>query len=240
MLEDIWVILLELDNVIFFFKQLDENYVVNINVFYYIEGSWQVLKVIFYFDSYYFFKLFFCLEGGVSLRLYMVLFMKVLENVEGLFFLGSQVVEDLQQEINVQFLEKVQQYYCKFRVFYLEWFNLFMDVSIIVVKIDQFICFINVLDEFCCFMKFFVYLKFGVVGSVGVGFIFIFLEFCYCLGVCQMVMCGMGMQRSILSVFLEQVVILVWSYGLLFKCIMQVMDIMWKQGLRVEILVKNL
>uniref|UniRef100_A0A5F8ASE0 Phosphatidylinositol-3,4,5-trisphosphate dependent Rac exchange factor 1 n=1 Tax=Macaca mulatta TaxID=9544 RepID=A0A5F8ASE0_MACMU len=240
MLEDIWVTLSELDNVTFSFKQLDENYVANTNVFYHIEGSRQALKVIFYLDSYHFSKLPSRLEGGASLRLHTALFTKALENVEGLPSPGSQAAEDLQQEINAQSLEKVQHYYRKLRAFYLERSNLPTDASTTVVKIDQLIRPINALDELCRLMKSFVHPKPGAAGSVGAGLIPISSELCYRLGACQMVMCGTGMQRSTLSVSLEQAAILARSHGLLPKCIMQATDIMRKQGPRVEILAKNL
>ncbi|XP_058892010.1 phosphatidylinositol 3,4,5-trisphosphate-dependent Rac exchanger 1 protein isoform X4 [Kogia breviceps] len=240
MLEDIWVTLSELDNVTFSFKQLDESYVANTNVFYHIEGSRQALKVIFYLDSYHFSKLPSRLESGASLRLHTVLFTKALENMEAPPPPGSQMVEDLQQEINAQSLEKVQQYYRKLRAFYLERSNLPTDASTTAVKIDQLIRPINALDELCRLMKSFIYPKPGAVGSLGAGLIPISSELCYRLGACQITMCGTGMQRSTLSLSLEQAAVLARSHGLLPKCIMQATDIMRKQGPRVEILAKNL
>uniref|UniRef100_M3ZBN1 Phosphatidylinositol 3,4,5-trisphosphate-dependent Rac exchanger 1 protein n=1 Tax=Nomascus leucogenys TaxID=61853 RepID=M3ZBN1_NOMLE len=227
MLEDIWVTLSELDNVTFSFKQLDENYVANTNVFYHIEGSRQALKVVFYLDSYHFSKLPSRLEGGASLRLHTALFTKALENVEGLPSPGSQAVEDLQQEINAQSLEKVQQYYRKLRAFYLERSNLPTDASTTAVKIDQ-VCPPALLP-----------LQ-GAWAGRGAQESGLSRQLCYRLGACQMVMCGTGMQRSTLSVSLEQAAILARSHGLLPKCIMQATDIMRKQGPRVEILAKNL
>ncbi|XP_047626879.1 phosphatidylinositol 3,4,5-trisphosphate-dependent Rac exchanger 1 protein isoform X4 [Phacochoerus africanus] len=240
MLEDLWVTLSELDNVAFSFKQLDENYVANTNVFYHIEGSRQALKVVLYLDSYHFSKLPARLESGASLRLHTVLFTKALENVEGPPPPGSQAVEDLQQEINAQSLEKVQQYYRKLRAFYLERSNLPTDASTTAVKIDQLIRPINALDELCRLMKSFVHPKPGASGSLGAGLIPISSELCYRLGACQIAMCRTGMQRSTLSLSLEQAAILARSHGLLPKCIMQATDIMRKQGPRVEILAKNL
>ncbi|KAL2763586.1 phosphatidylinositol 3,4,5-trisphosphate-dependent Rac exchanger 1 protein [Daubentonia madagascariensis] len=240
MLEDIWVTLSELDNVTFSFKQLDENYVANTNIFYHIEGSRQALKVAFYLDSYHFSRLPSRLEGGASLRLHTVLFTKALENMEGPPPPGSQAAEDLQQEINAQSLEKVQQYYRKLRAFYLERSNLPTDASTTAVKIDQLIRPINALDELCRLMKSFVHPKPGAGGILGAGLIPISSELCYRLGACQIAMCGTGMQRSTLSVSLEQAAILARSHGLLPKCIMQATDIMRKQGPRVEILAKNL
>ncbi|KAB1262444.1 Phosphatidylinositol 3; 4; 5-trisphosphate-dependent Rac exchanger 1 protein, partial [Camelus dromedarius] len=233
MLEDIWVTLSELDSVTFSFKQLDENYVANTNVFYHVEGSRQALKVVFYLDSYHFSKLPSRLESGASLRLHTVLFTKALENVEGPPPPGSQAAEDLQQEINAQSLEKVQQYYRKLRAFYLERSNLPTDASTTAVKIDQLIRPINALDELCRLMKSFVHPKPGTSGSLGAGLIPISSELCYRLGACQITM-------STLSLSLEQAAILARSHGLLPKCVMQATDIMRKQGPRVEILAKNL
>ncbi|XP_070657942.1 phosphatidylinositol 3,4,5-trisphosphate-dependent Rac exchanger 1 protein isoform X2 [Bos indicus] len=240
MLEDIWVTLSELDNVTFSFKQLDENCVANTNVFYHIEGSRQALKVVLYLDSYHFSKLPSRLESGASLRLHTVLFTKALESMEVSPPPGSQAVEDLQQEINAQSLEKVQQYYRKLRAFYLERSNLPTDASTTAVKIDQLIRPINALDELCRLMKSLVHPKPGAAGSLGAGLIPISSELCYRLGACQIAMCATGMQRSTLSLSLEQAAILARSHGLLPKCIMQATDIMRKQGPRVEILAKNL
>uniref|UniRef100_A0A7N4PZ23 Phosphatidylinositol 3,4,5-trisphosphate-dependent Rac exchanger 1 protein n=1 Tax=Sarcophilus harrisii TaxID=9305 RepID=A0A7N4PZ23_SARHA len=118
MLEDIRVTLPELDNVTFSFKQLDENFVTNTHVFYHIEGCRQGLKVVFYLDSYHFSKLPTRLENGGSLKLHTVLFTKALENLEGQPQAGgspTSLLEELQQEINAQSLEKVQQYYRRLR-----------------------------------------------------------------------------------------------------------------------------
>ncbi|XP_072489726.1 phosphatidylinositol 3,4,5-trisphosphate-dependent Rac exchanger 1 protein isoform X1 [Notamacropus eugenii] len=242
MLEDIRVTLSELDNVTFLFKQLDENFVTNTHVFYHIEGSRQALKVIFYLDSYHFSKLPTRLENGGSLRLHTVFFTKALDNLEGQPQAGGSttaLLEELQQEINAQSLEKVQQYYRRLRTFYLERSNLPTDASATAVKIDQLIRPINAMDELCRLMKSFVHSKPGT-SVPGAGLLPISSELCYRLGACQVTMCGTGMQRSTLSVSLEQAAILARSHGLLPKCIMQATDIMRKQGPRVEILAKNL
>ncbi|XP_069907509.1 phosphatidylinositol 3,4,5-trisphosphate-dependent Rac exchanger 1 protein [Oryctolagus cuniculus] len=240
MLEDIRVALSELDNVTFAFKQLDENYVANSSVFYHIEGSRQALRVIFHLDSYHFSKLPSRLESGASLRLHTVLFTRALEGVEGAPPPGCQAAEDLQQEINAQSLEKAQQYYRKLRAFYLERSNLPTDASSTAVKIDQLIRPINALDELCRLMKSLVHPKAGASGSLGASLLPVSSELCYRLGACQIALCATGMQRSTLSVSLEQAAILARSHGLLPKCIMQATDIMRKQGPRVEILAKNL
>ncbi|XP_063002021.1 phosphatidylinositol 3,4,5-trisphosphate-dependent Rac exchanger 1 protein isoform X1 [Elgaria multicarinata webbii] len=245
MLEDIQATLSELDKVAFYFKQLDECFVANTHVFYHIEGNRQVLKVIFYLDSYYFSKLPSRFQNGGSLKLHAVLFTKALENLESHSQPGGPSLEELQQQINSTSLEKVQQYYRKLRTFYLERSNLPTDSNTTAVKIDQLIRPINAMDELCRLMKSFVSTKGSQAGYsnsyvAGAGLLPISSELCYRLGACQVVMCGTGMQRSTLSVSLEQAAILARSHGLLPKCIMQATDIMRKQGPRVEISAKNL
>uniref|UniRef100_A0A8C3VIS1 Phosphatidylinositol 3,4,5-trisphosphate-dependent Rac exchanger 1 protein n=1 Tax=Catharus ustulatus TaxID=91951 RepID=A0A8C3VIS1_CATUS len=245
MLEDIQVTLAELDKVAFFFKQLDEILVANTHVFYHIEGSRQALKVIFYLDSYYFSKLPARFQNGGTLKLHTVLFTKALESTEGQSQPAGSSLEELPQQINGISLEKVQQYYRKLRTFYLERSNLPTDSNTTAVKIDQLIRPINAMDELCRLLKSFISTKTGQSGcsssaSSGAGLLPISSELCYRLGACQITMCATGMQRSTLSVSLEQAAILARSHGLLPKCIMQATDIMRKQGPRVEISAKNL
>ncbi|XP_052539592.1 phosphatidylinositol 3,4,5-trisphosphate-dependent Rac exchanger 1 protein isoform X2 [Tympanuchus pallidicinctus] len=245
MLEDIQVTLTELDKVAFYFKQLDESLVANTHVFYHIEGSRQALKVIFYLDSYYFSKLPSRFQNGGSLKLHTVLFTKALESAEGQSQPAGLSLEELPQQINGQSLEKVQQYYRKLRTFYLERSNLPTDSNTTAVKIDQLIRPINAMDELCRLMKSFINTKpnpsgYSSSNTSGAGLLPISSELCYRLGACQITMCGTGMQRSTLSVSLEQAAILARSHGLLPKCIMQATDIMRKQGPRVEISAKNL
>nr|XP_056699964.1 phosphatidylinositol 3,4,5-trisphosphate-dependent Rac exchanger 1 protein [Euleptes europaea] len=242
MLEDIQATLSELDKVAFYFKQLDECFVANTHVFYHVEGNRQLLKVICYLDSYYFSKLPSRFQNGGSLKLHAVLFTKALENLEGQSQPGGSSLEELQQQINSSSLEKVQHYYRKLRAFYLERSNLPTDSNTAAVKIDQLIRPINAMDELCRLMKSFATSKGSQSSSSvsGAGLLPISSELCYRLGACQVVMCGTGMQRSTLSVSLEQAAILARSHGLLPKCIMQATDIMRKQGPRVEISAKNL
>uniref|UniRef100_A0A8C5TMI1 Phosphatidylinositol 3,4,5-trisphosphate-dependent Rac exchanger 1 protein n=1 Tax=Malurus cyaneus samueli TaxID=2593467 RepID=A0A8C5TMI1_9PASS len=245
MLEDIQVTLAELDKVAFFFKQLDENLVANTHVFYHIEGSRQALKVIFYLDSFYFSKLPARFQNGGTLKLHTVLFTKALESTEGQSQPAGSSPEELPQQINGISLEKVQQYYRKLRTFYLERSNLPTDSNTTAVKIDQLIRPINAMDELCRLMKSFISTKAVQSGcsssaTSGAGLLPISSELCYRLGACQITMCATGMQRSTLSVSLEQAAILARSHGLLPKCIMQATDIMRKQGPRVEISAKNL
>ncbi|NWR40807.1 PREX1 protein, partial [Regulus satrapa] len=245
MLEDIQVTLAELDKVAFYFKQLEESLVANTHVFYHIEGSRQALKVIFYLDSYYFSKLPARFQNGGTLKLHTVLFTKALESTEGQSQPAGSSLEELPQQINGISLEKVQQYYRKLRTFYLERSNLPTDSNTTAVKIDQLIRPINAMDELCRLLKSFISTKAVQSGcsssaSSGAGLLPISSELCYRLGACQITMCATGMQRSTLSVSLEQAAILARSHGLLPKCIMQATDIMRKQGPRVEISAKNL
>ncbi|RMB95934.1 hypothetical protein DUI87_28048 [Hirundo rustica rustica] len=245
MLEDIQVTLAEIDKVAFFFKQLDEGLVANTHVFYHIEGSRQALKVIFYLDSYYFSKLPARFQNGGTLKLHTVLFTKALESTEGQSQPAGSSLEELPQQINGISLEKVQQYYRKLRTFYLERSNLPTDSNTTAVKIDQLIRPINAMDELCRLLKSFISttpMQSGCSSSAssGAGLLPISSELCYRLGACQITMCATGMQRSTLSVSLEQAAILARSHGLLPKCIMQATDIMRKQGPRVEISAKNL
>ncbi|KAH1181876.1 hypothetical protein KIL84_009630, partial [Mauremys mutica] len=245
MLEDISVTLSELDKVAFCFKQLDHSLVANTHVFYHIEGSRQALKIIFYLDSYYFSKLPSRFQNGGSLKLHTVLFTKALESPDSQPQPGDSSLEELPQQINGVSLEKVQQYYRKLRTFYLERSNLPTDSNTTAVKIDQLIRPINAMDELCRLMKSFINTKptqsgYSSSNTPGAGLLPISSELCYRLGACQIAMCGTGMQRSTLSVSLEQAAILARSHGLLPKCIMQATDIMRKQGPRVEISAKNL
>ncbi|KAM8946177.1 phosphatidylinositol 3,4,5-trisphosphate-dependent Rac exchanger 1 protein isoform 2-T2 [Pelodytes ibericus] len=243
MLEDIKVTLADLDKVVFYFKQMDETLVANTAVFHHVEGSRQSLKVIFYLDSYHFSKLPTRFELGGSLKLQSVLFTKALESLEGQVQPGTSVpVEEVQQQINRISMEKVQNYYRKLRAFYLEKST---DSNTTAIKIDQLIRPINALDELCRLMKSFISTKppqsgYSSGNISGAGLLPISTELCYRLGACQIVMCGTGMQRSTLSISLEQAAILARSHGLLPKCIMQATDIMRKQGPRVEISAKNL
>uniref|UniRef100_A0A8C3RWC6 Phosphatidylinositol 3,4,5-trisphosphate-dependent Rac exchanger 1 protein n=1 Tax=Chelydra serpentina TaxID=8475 RepID=A0A8C3RWC6_CHESE len=203
MLEDIPVTLSELDKVAFYFKQLDESLVANSHVFYHIEGSRQALKIIFYLDSYYFSKLPSRFQNGASLKLHTVLFTKALESPDSQPQPGDSSLEELPQQINGVSLEKLIRP-------------------------------INAMDELCRLMKSFINTKptqsgYSSSNTPGAGLLPISSELCYRLGACQIAMCGTGMQRSTLSVSLEQAAILARSHGLLPKCIMQATDIMRKQ-----------
>ncbi|XP_064420274.1 phosphatidylinositol 3,4,5-trisphosphate-dependent Rac exchanger 1 protein [Latimeria chalumnae] len=246
MLEDTTVALSDLDKVTFYFRQLEEEYLVaNSSVFYHIEGNRQSLKVIFYLDSCHFSELPSRFQNGGSLKLYTVMFTTAMEGPCQLSQ-DNVSLEEFQQQINAASLENVQQYYRKLRTFYLERSNLPSDSNTATVKIDQLIRPINALDELFRLMKSFITTtKLTSSGNScnngpRAGLLPISSELCYRLGACQIIMCGTGMQRCTLSVSLEQAAILARSHGLLPRCIMHATDIMRKQGTRVEISAKNL
>ncbi|KAG7283499.1 LOW QUALITY PROTEIN: hypothetical protein CRUP_035292, partial [Coryphaenoides rupestris] len=74
----------------------------------------------------------------------------------------------------------------------------------------------------------------------GVSVLCVSSELCNRLGACHITMCATGKHRCTLSVTLEQSMILARNHGLIPRCIMQTMDIMRKQGTRVELFAKNL
>ncbi|XP_061656791.1 phosphatidylinositol 3,4,5-trisphosphate-dependent Rac exchanger 1 protein isoform X1 [Syngnathoides biaculeatus] len=242
MLEDTKAALSDLDKVTVFFRQLeDECLIPNSAVCYQVEGSRQALKVTLYLDSWHFSELPSRLQNGGNLKLHTVLFTRALERPEG----GSQqdhiAVEDLQQRTNAVSLEKVKAYYRKLRAFYLEKSNLPTDSNTTAMKIDQLLRPLNTLDDLCRLMQSYVNARPGAHGQPsGVGLLCVSSELCNRLGACQITMCATGMQRSTLSVTLEQAMILARNHGLMPRCIMQTMDIMRKQGARVELSAKNL
>uniref|UniRef100_A0A4W3IL86 Phosphatidylinositol-3,4,5-trisphosphate dependent Rac exchange factor 1 n=1 Tax=Callorhinchus milii TaxID=7868 RepID=A0A4W3IL86_CALMI len=244
MLEDAKVTLSDLDNVTFYFRQLEHEYpVANSPITYQVEGSRQALKVIFYLERHNFAELPSKFQNCGSLKLYTVLFTKALE---GHCSPENGSVEEFQQLINLASLEKVKSYYRKLRAFYLERSNLPSDSSTTAVKINRLLRPLNALEELRRLMELYIGSKHSAptVNSSshasGIAVIPISSEFCNRLGACQIVMCSTGMQRSTLSVTLEQAVILTRSHGLLPRCIMQATDIMRKQGARVENSAKNL
>uniref|UniRef100_A0A4W3ILA3 Phosphatidylinositol-3,4,5-trisphosphate dependent Rac exchange factor 1 n=1 Tax=Callorhinchus milii TaxID=7868 RepID=A0A4W3ILA3_CALMI len=113
MLEDAKVTLSDLDNVTFYFRQLEHEYpVANSPITYQVEGSRQALKVIFYLERHNFAELPSKFQNCGSLKLYTVLFTKALE---GHCSPENGSVEEFQQLINLASLEKVKSYYRKLR-----------------------------------------------------------------------------------------------------------------------------
>ncbi|XP_054626845.1 phosphatidylinositol 3,4,5-trisphosphate-dependent Rac exchanger 1 protein isoform X1 [Dunckerocampus dactyliophorus] len=257
MLEDTKAALSDLDKVTVFFRQLvDECLVANSPVCYQVEGSRQALKVTLYLDSCHFSELPSRLQNGGSLKLHTVLFTRALERPEGVSQQDYTAMEELQQRTNAVSLEKVKTYYRKLRAFYLEKSNLPTDSNTTAMKIDQILGLevrdlrpkiakllrpLNTLEDLCRLMQSYVNVRPGAHGHPsGVSVLCVSSELCNRLGACHITMCATGMQRSTLSVTLEQAMILARNHGLMPRCIMQTMDIMRKQGARVELSAKNL
>uniref|UniRef100_A0A8C4IPF8 Phosphatidylinositol 3,4,5-trisphosphate-dependent Rac exchanger 1 protein n=1 Tax=Dicentrarchus labrax TaxID=13489 RepID=A0A8C4IPF8_DICLA len=242
MLEDTKAALLDLDKVTVFFRQLeDECLVANTPVCYQVEGSRQALRVTLYLDSCHFSELPSRLQNGGSLKLQTVLFTRALERPEGVSQQDYAAMEEFQQRINAVSLEKVKAYYRRLRAFYLEKSNLPTDSNTTAMKIDQLLRPLNTLDDLCRLMQSYVNVRPSTQGHPsGVSLLCVSSELCNRLGACHITMCGTGMQRCTLNVTLEQAMILARNHGLMPRCIMQTMDIMRKQGARVELSAKNL
>uniref|UniRef100_A0A669CAM3 Phosphatidylinositol-3,4,5-trisphosphate dependent Rac exchange factor 1 n=1 Tax=Oreochromis niloticus TaxID=8128 RepID=A0A669CAM3_ORENI len=100
---------------------------------------------------------------------------------------------------------------------------------------------LNTLDDLCRLMQSYINMRPNAQGhQSGVSVLCVSSELCNRLGACHITMCGTGMQRCTLTVTLEQAMILARNHGLMPRCIMQTMDIMRKQGARVELSAKNL
>ncbi|XP_067382559.1 phosphatidylinositol 3,4,5-trisphosphate-dependent Rac exchanger 1 protein isoform X2 [Channa argus] len=257
MLEDTKAALLDLDKVTVFFRQLeDECLVANIPVCYQVEGSRQALRVTIYLDSCHFSELPSRLQNGGSLKLHTVFFTRALERPEGVSQQDNIAMEEFQQRTNAVSLEKVKAYYRRLRAFYLEKSNLPTDSNTTAVKIDQILGLevrdlhpsiakllrpLNTLDDLCRIMQSYINVHTSAQSHPsGVSVLCVSSELCNRLGACHITMCGTGMQRCTLSVTLEQAMILGRNHGLMPRCIMQTMDIMRKQGARVELSAKNL
>ncbi|XP_034029203.1 phosphatidylinositol 3,4,5-trisphosphate-dependent Rac exchanger 1 protein isoform X3 [Thalassophryne amazonica] len=257
MLEDTKAALLDLDKVTVFFRQLeDECLVANTPVCYQVEGSRQTLRVTLYLDSCHFNELPSRLQNGNSLKLHTVLFTRALERPEGVSQQDHTPMEEFQQRINAVSLEKVKAYYRRLRAFYLEKSNLPTDSNTTAMKIDQILGLevrdlqpsiskllrpLNTLDDLCRLMQSYINVRPSAQGHPsGVSVLCVSSELCNRLGACYITMCGTGMQRCSLSVTLEQAMILGRNHGLMPRCLMQTIDIMRKQGARVELSAKNL
>ncbi|XP_056279866.1 phosphatidylinositol 3,4,5-trisphosphate-dependent Rac exchanger 1 protein isoform X1 [Pseudoliparis swirei] len=257
MLEDTKAALLDLDKVTVFFRQLeDECLVANTPVCYQVEGSRQALRVTLYLDSCHFSELPTRLQNGGSLKLQTVLFTRALEHPEGVSQQDYAAMEEFQQRTNAVSLEKVKAYYRRLRGFYLEKSNFPTDSNTTAMKIDQILGLevrdlqpsiskllrpLNTLDDLCRLMQSYVNVRPSAQGHPsGVSVLCVSSELCNRLGACHITMCGTGMQRCTLNVTLEQAMILARNHGLMPRCIMQTMDIMRKQGARVELSAKNL
>uniref|UniRef100_A0A674BRA2 Phosphatidylinositol 3,4,5-trisphosphate-dependent Rac exchanger 1 protein n=1 Tax=Salmo trutta TaxID=8032 RepID=A0A674BRA2_SALTR len=221
MLEDTQAALLDLDKVTVFFRQLeDECLVANTPVCYHVEGTRQALRVTMYLDSCHFSELPTRLQNGGSLKLYTVLFTSGEERYAKHTFLIHTCV-------------LINTCTCKS--------NLPTDSNTTAKKIDQLLRPLNTLDDLCRLMQSYVNVHPNAAGHPsGVSVLCVSSELCNRLGACHITMCATGMQRCTLCVTLDQAMILARNHGLMPRCIMQTMDIMRKQGTRVEISAKNL
>ncbi|XP_056444393.1 phosphatidylinositol 3,4,5-trisphosphate-dependent Rac exchanger 1 protein [Gadus chalcogrammus] len=242
MLEDTKAALLDLDKLTVFFKQTQNEYLVpNTPVSYQVDGGRQALRVTLLLDSCHFSELPGRLQNGGSLKLHTVLFTRALERPEGSSQQDFVAMEEFQQRTNAVSLERVKAYYRKLRAFYLEKSNLQTDSNTTAMKIDQLLRPLNTLDDLCRLMQSYVNVRPSAGGHPsGVSVLSVSSELCNRLGACHVTMCATGMQRCTLSVTLEQAMILARNHGLIPRCIMQTMDIMRKQGTRVELFAKNL
>uniref|UniRef100_G3NLA9 Phosphatidylinositol 3,4,5-trisphosphate-dependent Rac exchanger 1 protein n=1 Tax=Gasterosteus aculeatus aculeatus TaxID=481459 RepID=G3NLA9_GASAC len=236
MLEDTKAALLDLDKVTVFFRQLeDECLVANTPVCYQVEGSRQALRVTLYLDSCHFSELPTRLQNGGSLKLQTVLFTRALERPEGVSQHDYAAMEEFQQRTNAVSLEKVKAYYRRLR---------YCDALTpppLCVCSSQLLRPLNTLDDLCRLMQSYVNVRPSAQGHPsGVSVLCVSSELCNRLGACHITMCGTGMQRCSLNVTLEQAMILARNHGLMPRCTMQTMDIMRKQGARVELSAKNL
>ncbi|CAL8253739.1 unnamed protein product [Arctogadus glacialis] len=210
-------------------------------VSYQVDGGRQALRVTLLLDSCHFSELPSRLQNGGSLKLHTVLFTRALERPEGSSQQDFVAMEEFQQRTNAVSLERVKAYYRRLRAFYLEKSNLPTDSNTTAMKIDQLLRPLNALDDLCRLMQSYVNVRPGAGGHPsGVSVLCVSSELCNRLGACHVTMCATGMQRCTLSVTLEQAMILARNHGLIPRCIMQTMDIMRKQGTRVELFAKNL
>uniref|UniRef100_A0A671MH55 Phosphatidylinositol 3,4,5-trisphosphate-dependent Rac exchanger 1 protein-like n=1 Tax=Sinocyclocheilus anshuiensis TaxID=1608454 RepID=A0A671MH55_9TELE len=240
MLEDTKAALQDLEKVTVLFRPMENECLVpNTSVHYQVEGSRQAIRVTMFLDSCHFSELPTRLQNGGSLKLQSVLFTRGLEKPEGVLSQDFVAMEEFQQRTNALSLEKVKGYYRKLRAFYLEKSN--SDSNSTAMKIDQLLRPLNTLDDLCRLMQKYMNVKPGSAGQpTGVSVLVVSSELCNRLGACHITMCATGMQRCTLTVSLEQAVTLSRNHGLMPRCLMQTMDIMRKQGTRVEISAKNL
>lgn len=242
MLEDTKAALQDLDKVTVLFRPLEnECLVANTPVHYQVEGSRQAIRVTLYLDSCHFSELPTRLQNGGSLKLHSALFTRALERPEGVAAQDFVAMEEFQQRINAVSLEKVKFYYRRLRAFYLEKSNLSTGSNSTAMKIDHLLRPLNTLDDLCRLMQTYMNVKPSAAGHPsGVSVLLVSSELCSRLGACNISMCATGMQRCTLTVSLEQAMNLARNHGLIPRCFMQTMDIMRKQGTRVEISAKNL
>ncbi|KAM9308556.1 phosphatidylinositol 3,4,5-trisphosphate-dependent Rac exchanger 2 protein [Gastrophryne carolinensis] len=247
MLEDSLIALLDLEKVMFYFRQAEQGPVVaNVPITYQAEGSRQAMKVFFYIDDYHFEHLPQRLKNGGGFKIHPVLFSQALESMDGYYYKDNVSIEEFQAQINATSLEKVKQYNQKLRAFYLDKTNLPPNTTSKAAFIDKLMRPLNALDELYRLVDSFIHSKrtaacaYTACSASGVGLLSVSSELCNRLGACHIIMCNSGVHRSTLSVTLEQALILARSHGLPPRYIMQATDVMRKQGARVQNTAKNL
>uniref|UniRef100_A0A671MH73 Phosphatidylinositol 3,4,5-trisphosphate-dependent Rac exchanger 1 protein-like n=1 Tax=Sinocyclocheilus anshuiensis TaxID=1608454 RepID=A0A671MH73_9TELE len=230
MLEDTKAALQDLEKVTVLFRPMENECLVpNTSVHYQVEGSRQAIRVTMFLDSCHFSELPTRLQNGGSLKLQSVLFTRGLEKPEGVLSQDFVAMEEFQQRTNALSLEKVKGYYRKLRYIWPSY------------RVTFLLRPLNTLDDLCRLMQKYMNVKPGSAGQpTGVSVLVVSSELCNRLGACHITMCATGMQRCTLTVSLEQAVTLSRNHGLMPRCLMQTMDIMRKQGTRVEISAKNL
>uniref|UniRef100_A0A8C2JRN4 Phosphatidylinositol-3,4,5-trisphosphate-dependent Rac exchange factor 1 n=1 Tax=Cyprinus carpio TaxID=7962 RepID=A0A8C2JRN4_CYPCA len=240
MLEDTKAALQDLEKVTVLFRPLENECLVpNTSVHYQVEGSRQTIRVTMFLDSCHFNELPTRLKNGGSLKLQSVLFTRGLEKPEGVLSQDFVAMEEFQQQTNALSLEKVKAYYRKLRYRY-SLGALHRNVFILYFNL-QLLRPLNTLDDLCRLMQSYINVKPSSAGQPsGVSVLVVSSELCNRLGACHITMCATGMQRCTLTVSLEQAITLARNHSLMPRCLMQTMDIMRKQGTRVEISAKNL
>uniref|UniRef100_A0A672PCY9 Phosphatidylinositol-3,4,5-trisphosphate dependent Rac exchange factor 1 n=1 Tax=Sinocyclocheilus grahami TaxID=75366 RepID=A0A672PCY9_SINGR len=231
MLEDTKAALQDLEKVTVLFRPLENECLVpNTSVHYQVEGSRQTIRVTMFLDSCHFSELPTRLQNGGSLKLQSVLFTR-----EGVLSQDFVAMEEFQQHTNALALEKVKGYYRKLRYRYPLGAFSFNHCNLQLLRP------LNTLDDLCRLMQTYMNVKPSSAGQPsGVSVLVVSSELCNRLGACHITMCATGMQRCTLTVSLEQAITLARNHGLMPRCLMQTMDIMRKQGTRVEISAKNL
>uniref|UniRef100_A0A8C1UAU9 Phosphatidylinositol-3,4,5-trisphosphate-dependent Rac exchange factor 1 n=1 Tax=Cyprinus carpio TaxID=7962 RepID=A0A8C1UAU9_CYPCA len=243
MLEDTKAALQDLEKVTVLFRPLENECLVpNTSVHYQVEGSRQTIRVTMFLDSCHFNELPTRLKNGGSLKLQSVLFTRGLEKPEGVLSQDFVAMEEFQQQTNALSLEKVKAYYRKLRYRYSLGACGYHTENVFILYFNlQLLRPLNTLDDLCRLMQSYINVKPSSAGQPsGVSVLVVSSELCNRLGACHITMCATGMQRCTLTVSLEQAITLARNHSLMPRCLMQTMDIMRKQGTRVEISAKNL
>uniref|UniRef100_A0A8C1L247 Phosphatidylinositol-3,4,5-trisphosphate-dependent Rac exchange factor 1 n=1 Tax=Cyprinus carpio TaxID=7962 RepID=A0A8C1L247_CYPCA len=165
-----------------------------------------------------------------------------LEKPEGVLSQDFVAMEEFQQQTNALSLEKVKAYYRKLRYRYSLGACGYHTENVFILYFNlQLLRPLNTLDDLCRLMQSYINVKPSSAGQPsGVSVLVVSSELCNRLGACHITMCATGMQRCTLTVSLEQAITLARNHSLMPRCLMQTMDIMRKQGTRVEISAKNL